>query len=202
MDLSTAASALSSLENLTYVALFVLFLIEGPIVNYVAAFAAFQGFFNVWIVLLLAILGNDCGDLLYYFAGRIGKKIIKLSKRLIEASSKLTRFQHLRDQLQDHAATSLFVVKITPVLTAPGLILSGVIKMPFWKYLLYCTMINILTCSFFTALGYFSGKFFSVVYDQVKNIAIVISVAVIVVIATWWGVRKLQQKMSERARRL
>lgn len=72
----------SSLSNLIfteisgYFFMFIGIIIEGPIVTSSAGFAASLGYFNVWIVLLLSVLGNLIGDIAHYFFGRFFRKKI------------------------------------------------------------------------------------------------------------------------------
>lgn len=60
----------------SYLAMFVAMLIEGPTITTVGAFLARVGYFTVSMVFLISILGNFIPDVGYYALGRWGRGFI------------------------------------------------------------------------------------------------------------------------------
>jgi membrane protein DedA with SNARE-associated domain len=56
-----------------YTLMFMLMLIEGPVVTAAGAFAAAFSYFHLWIVFVLSILGNLIPDVVYYAMGYWGR---------------------------------------------------------------------------------------------------------------------------------
>jgi membrane protein DedA with SNARE-associated domain len=73
--------ALPLLATYKYWILFLLFLIEGPVATFFASLLSVHHFFNIWVVIILAITGDVLGDVIHYFLGtRITK--IKFKQKL------------------------------------------------------------------------------------------------------------------------
>jgi membrane protein YqaA with SNARE-associated domain len=49
-------------------------IVEGTVTNTAAAFAASLGYFNIWIILVLAFLGDAIGDIIMYTIGYYGRR--------------------------------------------------------------------------------------------------------------------------------
>ena len=196
MDLTTAASAFASLQNLGYIILFFIFLFEGPIVNYVAAFAASLGFFNVFIILILAIFGNAVADLTYYFIGRLGKKA-RLEK-YIHKILKPKKIIKIKNYFKNNPGKTLLIIKLTPLIPAPGLILAGMTGLSFKKFFFYSSLISIISCFFITLVGFYSGAMFSIIFDYFKYGAYLAGFFVISVFILWWFIiHKISDKIEK-----
>jgi membrane protein DedA with SNARE-associated domain len=65
--------AVSWVLKSSYAGMFIIMLIEGPVVTAFGGFGAKLGFFNVWFVLLLSALGNFLPDLFFYGIGYYGQ---------------------------------------------------------------------------------------------------------------------------------
>jgi membrane-associated protein len=196
MDLSTATSAFASLQGIGYVLLFLMFLIEGPIINYVAAFAASLGFLNVFIILILAILGNIIGDLIFYFVGKLGKRVTidKYLHRLLKPN----KIKKIKEYFKNNLGKTLLVIKITPLIPAPGLILAGMSNVSLKRFLFYSFIISTITCSFITILGFYSGTGFSIIFDYFKYGAYLAGLFVIIILFFWWFVSKRVSNRIEK----
>jgi membrane protein DedA with SNARE-associated domain len=196
MDFSTAASALSSVQNLSYLIVFLLIFVEGSITNYVAAFAASLGYFNVFIIFSLAIAGNFIGDVIFYSLGRAGKKTF-LKKHFGKATHSI-KAKKLAAYLHRHPWKAMLIIKVTPWLPTPGLILAGIVKMPLKKFLSYSLLICTITAVIVTFLGYYSGALFSLLYTYAKYGAYLAGALVVLCICAWFGIRFLQKRVAKK----
>lgn len=182
MDLSSAATAFTNIEHLSYVLIFLIFIIEGPITNYVAAFAASLGIFNVFIILILAIMGNVIGDLILFFIGRIGKKAVieKFTKSLHQE-----KLQKIKNYLINKPLRAFTIIKITPATPAPGLILAGTLDIKIKKFIFYSLIISTFYSLFFVMLGYYSGTAFNLIFKYFNYGAYIFGGVIILIIFSY-----------------
>jgi membrane protein DedA with SNARE-associated domain len=166
-----------------YSLIFVLMLIEGPVVTAAAAFAAALHYLNIWIIFLLSILGNLIPDGIYYAIGYWGRHrlvdhyghYIGITKERLELTERL---------IHDHAGKALVTIKMVPFLATPGLIVAGISKMDVKRYAWWCTIITIPSTLFYLILGYYFGAAYGTIdhYLHIGGYFIVAAFAIIVVI--------------------
>lgn len=178
-------------KNAGYVAIFLAMLVEGPIITAAAAFGAALGFFNIWIILILAILGDLVADLIYYAIGYFSRVtfIEKFGHRFGLSRERMQKLEHL---LHTHPTKTLLFIKLAPVLPTPGLMLVGTMRMPLPKYTTLSSIIILPKVLLFAALGYYFGSAYDAIsrYAQAGEYFIVVALAVVV------GVYWLYQKGS------
>ncbi len=198
MDLSTTAGILAVLQSQGYLLMFIAMLFEGPIITAVAAFAASLGWFNIYIVLLLSLLGNVIGDFISYFIGRIGRKVVvdryfekfKISKSMIERMEK---------HLKKHPGKALAIIKVVPPLPCPGLILAGAVNLEIEKFFFFSVIISFLYSLFFTLIGFYTGLAFSSAVARYSDYIQYYVVALIAVaILIWWLYNKYSKKLYSK----
>ncbi|KKP67091.1 MAG: DedA family protein [Candidatus Moranbacteria bacterium GW2011_GWE1_35_17] len=133
-----------------------LMIIEGPVATIMAAMLASLGAFNVWVVLLLSMLGDIIGDVIFYAAGyywgmdfvrRIGK-YIGITENLILKMEKY---------FQRHGGKTIFTAKSTTGLCWATFTAAGIVKMNFIKFLKYSIMGGVVWSGFLVSMGYFYG---------------------------------------------
>jgi membrane protein DedA with SNARE-associated domain len=125
-----------------YSLMFVLMLIEGPVVTAAGAFAAALSYFHLWIVFLLSILANLIPDAVYYAMGYWGRhtfidkygSYFGVTKKRMAAAEKLAK---------KHTVKSLIAIKMIPFLATPGLIVVGASKMDIKKYIWWSLIITL-----------------------------------------------------------
>lgn len=131
--------------------------IEGPLITIASAFAAAAGFFNVYIIFLLAVLADFEGDIVYYIIGYWGRikfvegygKYIGLNPSRVEKIGKL---------LSRNAWKTLLIAKVTPFLPTVVLTTAGIFKMPVKKYAKIVTAIILPKSLILVSIGFFAGK--------------------------------------------
>ncbi len=145
----------SFVESNGYFLIFLVMVVEGPTVTSAAGFAASLGYFNVWIIFVLAVLGDIVGDVLYFLMGRyFGKKYalkffnyFRLDKTILEK---------MENKVQENLGKTLFFVKFTPV-AGMCILFIGSLNTSFKKVLSWITIITFPKALFFTFLGFFFG---------------------------------------------
>lgn len=141
----------SLLGNLNYGTIFFLMLLESTVIPVPselvvspAAYHAAGGNLNVFLVILFATIGADCGATINYFAGYyLGRPIIYrfanskwghmclLNQQKVEKSEKF---------FYDHGVIATLTGRLLPGIRHLISIPAGLSKMKFWKFILYTTM--------------------------------------------------------------
>jgi membrane protein DedA with SNARE-associated domain len=176
-----------------YSLLFLLMLIEGPVVTAAGAFAAALHYFNIWIILVLSIFSNLIPDAAYYALGYWSRgKVLEKYGRYFGATPE--RIKLVETLAKEHSGKSLITIKLVPLLATPGLIVIGASKMDIKKYALWCAAITLPTTLLYLILGYYFGAAYSKI-DHYLNLSIyfIIAAAIIVIALVY-----LQRKYSER----
>ncbi len=168
---------------------------EGPIVTAAAAFAAALGFFNIWAVIGLAILGDLTGDAIYYCIGYIGRKTIvdRFGHRIGLTHTHMQRIEHL---LKWHPWKAMVAIKLT--FAAPGLIMAGVTHMDVRKFAMYCIAIILPKVSFFVILGYYFGNMYASISKYVEDAQYFIIIAIVATLIAYYAYNKLSVGLSRR----
>jgi membrane protein DedA with SNARE-associated domain len=131
--------------------------IEGPLTTVAAGVAAALGYFNIYIIILLAIAGDFGGDIIYYGIGYLSHHLTRspffryfgLTERRVERIEKL---------LHTHTRRAVLVVKFSPLIGPIGLIIIGAARPPFKKFFQTAVSVAIPKSIFFALVGYYSGQ--------------------------------------------
>jgi membrane protein DedA with SNARE-associated domain len=180
-----------------YFFMFVLMLVEGPVVTAAGAFAAALGYFNIWIVFILSILGNFIPDIAYYAIGYWGReKIVEKHPRIFGVSKlNMGKLEHL---LKKHLGKALTIIKLVPAIATPGLIIAGVAKVPLKKYAIWNAIIILPSSLFFLIVGFYFGSLYNKLneYFSVGTYLVVLAIIIFIVISYLYG--KISQKFAEK----
>lgn len=172
-----------------YFLIFLGILIEGPIINTAAGFLSSQGFFNAWIIIAIATGANFLGDLLHYTGGYyLGNKLIKKK----ESSERLVRLLH------SNLWKSIILVKVTPPLSTPGLVIAGALKVPIWRFAFVSLFICLPLALFYTGIGYFSGSIIGKVLTYLKIGQWILFFAIIFFIIAYFLYKRLDQEIAKK----
>lgn len=197
---SNFAGVLQFLQTSGYGIMFILMLIEGPIVTYVAAFAASLGIFNIFYVFILSFFGDFLGDLIFFFIGRISKETVV--DEYENKSLNPTRLSRLKMYLERNPGKTIAVIKLTPFLPVPGLILAGASKIDLKKFVLYSALINIVFSLTMILLGFYSGVAFLTIAKIVKYAEYLILGTILLIIGVVFLIRFLSKKISNRIEKI
>lgn len=172
-----------------YPLLFIVMLIEGPVVTAAAAFAAALHYMNVWIVFLISILANFIPDIVYYAIGYWGREsFVNKYGHYIGVTPE--RIQKVEKLAEAHSGKSLFFIKMVPLLATPGLILVGATKMDIKKYMLWSIGIIIPTSGLYLLIGYYFGAAYATIDHYLHLGGYLIAAALVLIILLAY----LQQK--------
>lgn len=128
----------------------------------VGAFSS-QGYFNVFVCWIVAFLTNVLSDLLGFFlTNKYGEEIFKT----LHIDTKNPKFLKIEKWLMEYSSETIFFTRITGPFAPTVNFLSGLVGVPFKKFLLYDIAGNFVDVSFFIFAGYFLGNFWQ---DFLKN---------------------------------
>jgi membrane protein DedA with SNARE-associated domain len=197
---SNFAGVLQFLQTSGYGIMFLLMLVEGPIITYIAAFAASLGIFNIFYVFILSFFGNFIGDLFFFFIGRVSKE--KTVENYENKHINPTMMSRLKVYLERNPGKTIAVIKLTPFLPIPGLILTGASKINLKKFVYYSAFINILYSLVMIVLGFYSGVAFLTIAKYVKYAEYLIAGTVLFVIGLVFLVRFFSKKISNKLEKI
>ena len=139
------------LDNLNYGTIWFLMLLESTVIPVPselvvtpAAFNAAEGEINVWLVILFATIGADCGATINYIAGYyLGRPLIysfansRWGKMCLLNQKKVEQAEKYFDE---HGAIATVTGRLIPGIRHLISIPAGLARMNFWKFLLYTTL--------------------------------------------------------------
>jgi len=177
-----------------YLIFFIVMVLEGPIVNTAAAFAASFGHFNVFIIFFLAVLGDLTGDIIYFYIGRVSKIAIveRYEKKMGFAKDKI---DFVEKNIKKHFFKTMLIIKLMPGFATVGLMLMGATKSGAMKFIGSSLLITIPTCIFFTAFGYYGGKSFDIFFNYLKLGQFVLLGLVIIILVSIVLYKKIGSKI-------
>ena len=150
-----------------YVIILPLMIIEGPVVTILSAMLAAAGFFNLWIVLIISIVGDVLGDVILYQVGK------KWGMHFVDRFGKyfgITRKLVLRMEkyFENHGGKTIFAVKSTTGLCWATWVAAGIAKMDFRKFVGYSILGGMVWSGFLVAMGYFYGYMWMEIKQYIK----------------------------------
>jgi len=160
-----------------------LMILEGPVATLAAAILASLGAFNVWIVLILSIIGDMVGDVILFglgyhygmgFVRRVGK-YIGITEKLV---LKMERY------FERHGGKTIFAVKSTTGLCWAAFTAAGIVKMDFKKFIKYSIYGGIIWSGFLVFMGYFYGYLWREIRDYIKWVGWAITFLAVVTFLT------------------
>ena len=131
--------------------------IEGSLVTTAAGVACALGYYNIFIIILLSVLGDVIGDLVYYFIGYHSRRVLvsPFFKRFGLTDERITKIE---GRLHRNTYNTLILIKLSPLIGPPGLILVGASHIPFKKFFKAALVVTLPKCLFFALIGFFAGN--------------------------------------------
>ena len=168
----------SLLHHLNYPTIFFLMLLESTVVPVPselvvspAAYHAASGEFNVWLIILFATLGADCGATINYVAARyLGRPIIyrfansRLGHLCLLNQEKVEKSERYFDR---HGATATLTGRFIPIIRHLISLPAGLARMSYPRFILFTTIGAALWHSVLAALGWWLHSF--VPEDQLES---------------------------------
>jgi undecaprenyl-diphosphatase len=146
-----------------YILLFILSLVEslaiigtfvpGTIFIILAGFAASQGFFDIWLLIVAAVLGAIVGDTLSYFLGKRGINYFKDENKYL----KRTYLAKGEKFFLDYGDKSVFFARFIGLLRPIVPFVAGLSCMNFARFMTWNVLGAVAWGTSHLAIGYFFG---------------------------------------------
>lgn len=175
-----------------YWVIFLLIMFEGPITTVVAGWFASLGFIHLGWLLIIVIIADLLGDLVYYFIGRFGRQqnVIRWTKWLGFTKERLLEMEK---HFSDHAARTFTIGKITHGVGGLVLLAAGMARVPVSKFLKLNLLPTIVKSAFLVFLGYYFGRAYNLLASFFDYLALFFLIGVIILYIRY--IRKNSKKL-------
>lgn len=179
-----------------YLAVFLLSLVEGPVVTIFAAFLVSQGVLDLKAVYATVVLGDLIGDLIYYAVGRwfIGRLPWRMGIRGRELRR---RIDVLRSHIRAHAGRVLLFGKLTQSAGFAVLLAAGAARVRLDTFIFYNVVGTLPKSALFVVLGYFFGHFYNTLSGELR-VAGMVGFAIFCLVTVPWIHRVCAARDPER----
>lgn len=166
------------------------YVFPGGTLIFMAGVLAAHGYFNAFYVFLFATLGAFFGDLLMYFLGRWGGKIIR-EKNIIKEVN-IIRSENF---FKKYGASSIFWTRFSGSTWATMPFISGSMHVKSRVFIFWNAIGAIGWAATRVLLGYFSGNVLAIVIKKWSDrLALVLSVIMIIAFL-YWFIKKHHQNI-------
>lgn len=169
--------ALLLLEQYTYLVLFPLAIMEGPIITVIAGFMVATGLLNPFIVYAIIVIGDMLGDVFWYLLGRFGGKSSYALRIRAYFGLGDHRVESLREQFERHRYKMMLTSKLVYGIGSAGLFTAGLVRVPYLVFATTCLIISLAQAAFFLGIGILFGESYkqiAVYLDYVAEATLVI----------------------------
>ncbi len=178
--MSVRSGQIPELGYWSYLILFLMVAIEGPISVLLAAAAASAGLMRPVPVFFAAAAGNLTADNLWYLLGYMGKtEWMHHFGRWLGVRPSL--IEHLKHNMLKHATRVLFLAKITVSFVIPALITAGLIRVPWKRWFPAFILAETLWTGTLVVIGYYTTESLKRVQQGVEYVGLGVSIAFVVV---------------------
>jgi membrane protein DedA with SNARE-associated domain len=168
-----------------YAAVYLLAIVEGPVITVLAAFLATEGVLHLWAVYVIALAGDMTGDLLLYGIGHW------LSGVLPQAGAKegshpentwrgkiRQRMDQMKPYVQERAGRLLLFGKLTHSAGFVVLLAAGASRIRLDRFLFFNLLGSLPKCAVFVIIGVFFGRFYESLGGDLRIAAAVLFVVI------------------------
>jgi membrane-associated protein len=190
-------SLLSAMPIYKYALLFLLVIVEGPLITMGAGFLGFLGYLNLPLTYVIICVADLVGDCVYYSIGAFGTKKFANSKNIGFHISP-SKLQKMKTLLHKHSGKTLLIAKLTHLGGVPILVASGLAKINFFDFLKYNAIATFPKSLFFLSIGYYFGKSSSTINRYLEYGTFLISGVIILITIFYLTMRKpLEEKLFD-----
>ena len=186
-----------TIGSLGYFGIFILMFLEStvfPIPSEVvmipAGYLAYKGEMNIYIVILLGVVGSLCGALFnYYFALKFGRTfLLKYGKYFFVSHESIEKTEKF---FKNHGHISTFSGRLIPGLRHYISLPAGLAKMNLFVFCLYTTLGAALWVTILTLLGYYLGDNQELIKEYLRYL--IIGLLLTLSIVGFWYYKKVKK---------
>lgn len=180
-----------------YLLFYFLTIIEGPLVTVAAGVASALGYYNVIIIILIAIAGDLTADTVYYYLGYHSRSLV-LERYGHYIGITKERMEKVGGMLHTHFNKTMLILKISPF-AVPGLILIGASHAPLKKFIKTSLLITAPKSILFALLGFYSGRAYTYLEKSINNSSYAIGAVVLIIITIYFIYKKITLYMTKKS---
>lgn len=195
MEALSTAAIIPFLQANGYPILFILMLVEGPLITIVAGFAASFGIFSPYWLVILAALGNFVPDMAYFLMGKYSRRrfVEKFLHRFGANKALIRKMEH---GLKRHAGKAIVFIKITPFIPIPGIILAGFLKLPLRKFALISAACNMAMAILLVAVGFYASRAIVSIIKYFGSMQYIIPILALLAASIYLAWKKIYQRLA------
>ena len=188
------------LYTYSYLVLFPLVVIEGPIVTIISGFLVSLGFMDFIPTYFTIIAGDLAGDMLYYSAGRWW--LNKTYRRVMNFFGiKISFLEKIEDLLKKNKGPALFFGKLSHAIGGIILFAAGLAEVPAKEFLEFNLLATLPKSLILLAVGYFFGSTVSSFRRALDYTVVGLFVFTIVMIGVYFGVTYFSNKFIRKLKK-
>jgi membrane protein DedA with SNARE-associated domain len=174
-----------------YIAVFIGAFLEGETILALAGLAAYRGYMDFWLVVLIAMIAGFLGDQFYFFLGRY--KGAEILARFPAWEARAHRFDTM---LSRWHAPLIVCIRFMYGFRILGPMLLGMGRVAAWKFVVYNFIGAAIWAPLIAAVGYLFGGAIEAVLHDIKRyelwaaIAIVLLALTVFLVHAWRGRRR------------
>ena len=149
-----------------------------------SAFAS-QGYFNIYIVILVAMLASILGDnVCYWLTYFFGLKVMYFLgfKKILDSKD----FNIVEKRIREKPGFVVFISRFDVITSLLVNFISGVSKMSYKKYMLFEAAGTLVSTLFYALAGYLFGDSWQVVNNLIGNFSIIFFLSIALLLFLFW----------------
>ena len=178
-----------------YFLFFIAAFLEGPLVTAAAGVAAALGYYSIVIIIILSVLGDLAADTVYYTIGYWSRKTL-ITRYGSYVGLTAERIETLERLLHRHAGKAMIVIKLSPVIPVPGLIMIGSARVPLKKFIRTSLLITLPKSLLFAFIGFFAGRAYERLSGTIASAQDLLTLLAVVVVVTYVAYKKLTARIA------
>ena len=173
-------------------------LIEGPLVTTAAGVAAALGYYNIVIIVLIAIAGDLTADVIYYFIG-YHSRILVIERYGHHFGITKERIEKIEKMIHTNFRKTMLVIKLSPIIPIPGLIAIGASHVSLQKFIEISLLITMPRSLLFAFLGFYSGKAYAYLGNTIINGSYIMGGLILVIVVVYLIYQKITSNITKEA---
>ena len=179
-----------------YFLFFIAAFLEGPLVTAAAGVAAALGYYSIVIIIILSVLGDLVADTVYYTIGYWSRKTL-ITRYGSYVGLTAERVKSLERLLHRHAGKAMIVIKLSPVIPVPGLIMIGSARVPLRKFIRSSLLITLPKSLLFAFMGFFAGRAYGRLSETIASAQTLLAFIAVVIFVTYVAYKKLTARIAQ-----
>ena len=182
----------SAVAQFGYPAIFVGTFLEGETILIIGGFTAYQGYLNLYCVILAAFLGSLFGDQLYFLLGRYkGQSILRRHKNW---EGRIVRFQSLMDR---YGTIIILVFRFLYGLRTISPFAIGLCNISIKKFVILNVVSAAVWAIALGVAGYFFGRVMEAFLQNVRRFELAIMAGLIAVSIVLLVIKRLRNRRKD-----